>query len=123
SLLLRPPRSTLFPYTTLFRSREHYRFDPGSAWNLELLVRRQTGPVQSIFTSFEMPYLMPEDYIEHPPLTAEELAAIEEANRPLWVNIWYQKSFQIGVLCAALGLLTIIMFLQDKFTQRPQFLH
>lgn len=107
----------------IFIAREHYRFDPGSAWNLELLVRRQTGPVQSIFTSFEMPYLMPEDYIEHPPLTAEELAAIEEANRPLWVNIWYQKSFQIGVLCAALGLLTIIMFLQDKFTQRPQFLH
>src|SRR5690554_938238 len=107
----------------IFIAHKHYRFDPGSAWNLELLVRRQTGPVQSIFTSFEMPYLMPEGYVERPPLTAEELAAIEEANRPLWVNIWYQKSFQIGVLCAALGLLTIILFLQDKFTQRPQFLH
>ena len=107
----------------IFIAREQYRFDPGSAWNLELLVRRQVGPVESIFTSFEMPYLMPEDYIERPPLTAEELAAIEEANRPLWVNIWYQKSFQIGVLCAALGLLTVILFLQDKFTQKPQFLH
>src|SRR3712207_8942433 len=24
-MIRRPPRSTLFPYTTLFRSREHYR--------------------------------------------------------------------------------------------------
>src|SRR5690606_5629599 len=73
----------------IFIAREQYRFDPGSAWNLELLVRRQIGPIESIFTSFEMPYLLPDAYFERPPLTAQELAAIEEANRPLWVNIWY----------------------------------
>ncbi|MGP3789123.1 transcriptional regulator NosR [Pseudomonas sp. B392_1p] len=107
----------------IFIIRDQYRFDPGSAWNLELLVRRQIGPVESIFTSFELPYQMPEQYIERPQPTAEELAAIEEANRPLWVNIWYQKSFQVGVLLAALGLLTIILFLQDSLTKKPQFLH
>ncbi|HAQ73272.1 MAG TPA: regulatory protein NosR, partial [Pseudomonas sp.] len=106
----------------IFTAREQYRFDPGSPWNLELLVRRQVGPVESIFTSFEMPYVMPEEYIERVPLTAEELAAIEEANRPLWVNIWYQKSFQVGVILVALALLTVILFLQDKFTQHPNFL-
>ena len=83
-------------------------------------MRRQTGPVSGVFTSFELPYQMLEDYIERQP-TAEELAAIEE--RPMWVNIWYQKSFQIGVILAALGLLTVILFLQDTFTQRPRFLH
>jgi NosR/NirI family nitrous oxide reductase transcriptional regulator len=107
----------------IFIIRDQYRFDPGSAWNLELLVRRQIGPVESIFTSFELPYQMPEQYIERPQPTAEELAAIEEANRPLWVNIWYQKSFQVGVLLAALGLLTVILFLQDSLTKKPQFLH
>ena len=106
----------------IFIARDQYRFDPGSAWNLELLVRRQIGPIQSIFTSFEMPYLLPEAYFERPPLTASEQAAIDEANRPLWVNIWYQKTFQIGVICAALLLLTVILFLQDKFAQRPKFL-
>lgn len=107
----------------IFIARDHVAFDPGSPWNLELLVRRQIGPVTSIFTSFEMPYLMPEGYVERPPLTAEELAAIEEANRPMWLNIWYQKSFQIGVIVAALLLLTMILFLQDKFTEKPHFLH
>ena len=106
----------------IFTAREQYRFDPGSPWNLELLVRRQVGPVESIFTSFELPYLMPEEYLERVPLTAEEQAAIDEANRPLWVNIWYQKSFQVGVIVAALALLTVILFLQDKFTQHPTFL-
>ena len=112
-----------FREMAVFIVREHAAFDPGSPWTLELLVRRQTGPISGMFTSFELPYQMPEQYIERPQPTAEELAAIEEANRPVWVNIWYQKSFQIGVILVALGLLTVILFLQDKFTQRPQFLH
>ena len=110
-----------FSEMAIFIVREAARFDPGSPWVLELLVRRQTGPVSGVFTSFELPYQMLEDYIERPQPTAEELAAIEEANRPMWVNIWYQKSFQIGVILAALGLLTVILFLQDTFTQRPRF--
>lgn len=112
-----------FSEMAVFIVREHAAFDPGSPWTLELLVRRQIGPISGMFTSFELPYQMPEQYIERPLPTAEELAAIEEANRPVWVNIWYQKSFQIGVILAALGLLTVILFLQDKFTQRPEFLH
>ncbi len=112
-----------FSEMAIFVIREAARFDPGSPWVLELLVRRQTGPVSGMFTSFELPYQMLDDYIERPLPTAEELAAIEEANRPVWVNIWYQKTFQIGVILAALGLLTVILFLQDKFTQKPQFLH
>ncbi len=112
-----------FREMAIFVIREPAGFDPGTPWTMELLVRRQTGPVDGIFTSFELPYQIPEEYIERPQPTAEELAAIEEANRPMWVNIWYQKSFQIGVIVAALGLLTVILFAQDKFTQHPNFLH
>ncbi|MCW3149764.1 NosR/NirI family protein [Stutzerimonas stutzeri] len=112
-----------FSEMAIFIIREQAGFDPGTPWTLELLVRRQTGPTSGMFTSFELPYQMPEDYIERPQPTAEELAAIEEANRPMWLNIWYQKSFQIGVIVAALLLLTVILFLQDKFTQKPHFLH
>jgi len=106
----------------VFIVREHAAFDPGSPWTLELLVRRQTGPISGMFTSFELPYQMPEQYIERPQPTAEELAAAEEANRPMWVNIWYQQSFQIGVILAALLLLTVILFMQDTLTQHPNFL-
>lgn len=111
-----------FKEMAIFIIREHAGFDPGTPWTMELLVRRQTGPVDSIFTSFELPYQIPEEYIERPLPTAEELAIIEEANRPMWVNIWYQKSFQIGVILVALTLLTVILFMQDKFAKHPNFL-
>ena len=112
-----------FSEMAIFIVREPYGFDPGSPWTLELLVKRQTGPISGIFSSFELGYQMPEEYLDRPLPSAAELAAIEEANRPLWLNIWYQKSFQIGVILIALLLLTVILFLQDKFTQRPHFLH
>ena len=112
-----------FDEMSMFIVRDQYAFDPGAPWSLELLVRRQTGPVDSVFTSFELDYQLPEDYLDRPQPTAEELAAAAEAERPVWVNVWYQRSFQIGVICVALALLTVILFLQDKFTRRPAFLH
>ncbi|MDY0250418.1 MAG: 4Fe-4S binding protein [Pseudomonas sp.] len=107
----------------IFIIRPQYAFDSGSDWTLELLVRRQTGPVDSIFTSFELPYQIPEMYIERPPLTASEQAALDEANRPLWLNIWYQKDFQIGVLVIGLVVLFAIMFFQDYLVRYPKLLH
>ncbi|AKV08878.1 ferredoxin [Pseudomonas fluorescens NCIMB 11764] len=112
-----------FTEMSIFIVREPARFDPGSPWSLELLVRRQTGPLSSTFSSFELPYQLPEPYLERPLPSAEELAALEEAGRPMWLTIWYQKSFQITVLGSALLLLMAILFLQDSFTRRPRFLH
>ncbi|WGK92607.1 transcriptional regulator NosR [Pseudomonas migulae] len=112
-----------FDEMSVFIVRKQAGFDPGSPWSLELLVRRQTGPVSGMFSSFELSYQLPEQYLERPAPSAEELAAIEEANRPMWLTIWYQKHFQVGVLATALLLLTAILFLQDKFTRRPHFLH
>lgn len=112
-----------FTEMSIFIVREPARFDPGSPWSLELLVRRQTGPLSGTFSSFELPYQLPEPYLERPLPSAEELAALEEAGRPMWLTIWYQKSFQITVLGSALLLLMAILFLQDSFTRRPRFLH
>ncbi|VVO44123.1 hypothetical protein PS833_06332 [Pseudomonas fluorescens] len=112
-----------FNEMSIFIVREPARFDPGSPWSLELLVRRQTGAVAGVFSSFELSYQLPEPYLLRPPPSAEELAAIEVANRPTWVNIWYQKAFQIGILCTALAVLMVILFLQDTFTKYPRFLH
>ncbi len=106
----------------IFIARSQYAIDPGSNLSFELLVRRQTGPVDSIFTSFELGYQWLEDYIERPVLTKEELAAIEEANRPLWLQVWYQKSFQVAVLLVGLVVLVAILFMQDMLARRPALL-
>ncbi len=71
-----------FDEMSIFIVRAQAGFDPGSAWTLELLVRRQTGPVSGTFSSFELPYQLPEQYLERPLPTAAEQAAkkeIEEA--------------------------------------------
>lgn len=107
----------------IFIVRNKYELDPGQPWDFELLVRRQTGPVSSIFISFDLSYLTPEIYWEVPPLTKAELAAIKEANMPLWVKIWYQKSFQIGVIGLGLIILVGILFFQDYLVRRPKLLY
>lgn len=107
----------------IFIARSQYAIDPGSPLSFELLVRRQTGPIDSIFTSFELGYQLPEEYIDRPPLTASEQAAIDEANRPLWLSVWYQKSFQVSIISIALILLVAILFMQDFLARRPGLLH
>lgn len=112
-----------FSEMAIFIVRGHYEFDPGAPWELELLVRRQTGPVSGMFTSFNLGYQIPESYIERPKPTPEQLAAAAEAERPMWVNIWYQRSFQIAVLSVGLVVLLAILFLQDYFVKFPRFMH
>lgn len=112
-----------FDEMSVFIVRPQAGFDPGSPWTLELLVRRQTGPVSGTFSSFELPYQMPEQYLERPLPTAAEQAALDEASRPLWLSIWYQKQVQVMVLGVALLLLTAILFLQDSLARRPHLLH
>ncbi|MCK9237544.1 MAG: NosR/NirI family protein [Thiopseudomonas sp.] len=107
----------------IFIARSQYAVDPGSTLSFELLVRRQTGPIDSIFTSFELGYQLPEEYIDRPPLTASEQAAIDEANRPLWLSVWYQKSFQVSIISIALIVLVAILFMQDFLARRPGLLH
>ena len=112
-----------FDEMAIFTIRASHRFDPGAPWSLELLVRRQTGPVSGTFSSFELGYQLPEPYLERPLPTAEQLAAAEEASRPMWLTLWYQKSVEIGVLGAALLVLTAILFFQDSLARRPTLLH
>jgi len=112
-----------FDEMAIFIIRASHRFDPGSPWSLELLVRRQTGPVSGTFSSFELAYQLPEAYLERPLPSAAQLAAAEEASRPLWLTLWYQKSVEISVLGVALLVLTGILFFQDALARRPRLLH
>ncbi|MDO7898774.1 transcriptional regulator NosR [Pseudomonas citrulli] len=112
-----------FDEMAIFIIRASHRFDPGAPWSLELLVRRQTGPVSGTFSSFELAYQLPEAYLERPLPSAEQLAAAQEASRPMWLTLWYQKSVEISLLGVALLVLTVILFFQDALARRPTLLH
>lgn len=97
----------------IFIIREDAAFDPGRPWQLELLVRRASGPLDTEFTRFSADYSIPEAYVERPEPVAEE---------PIWVQVWRDKAFQIAVLGAGLTVLTAIMLFQDVLTRRPHIL-
>lgn len=101
----------------IFIIRDSHKFDPGSLWELELLVKRQTSPLESAFSSFSSTYEIPEDYIERP--TPE---ALEGGEEPIWLSVWMEREFQIGVLVAGLLFLTAILALQDWLARSPKLL-
>ena len=108
-----------FQETAIFIIRSQYDFDHGSPWQIELLVRRQVGALDSVFTSFFGDYQTREEYITRPVIEVIE----EEEPQPLWVSVWQNKTFQISVLSVSLVLLTAIIFFQDYLVRYPRLLN
>lgn len=106
-----------FREMAIFIVRHQYDFDLGTPWQLELLVRRQVGALDSIFTSFHADYLTPEKYLDRP------APIVEPEPEALWVSIWKERAFQIGVLCVALVVLFIVIFIQDVLVRYPRLMH
>ncbi|CAD5259365.1 MULTISPECIES: transcriptional regulator NosR [Halomonadaceae] len=98
----------------IFIVREETGFDPGQPWQLELLVRRASGPLDTEFSRFSADYSVPEAYVERPEPPVEE---------PIWVQVWRDKAFQIAVLSAGLLVLTGIMLFQDMLARHPRVLN
>ncbi|WP_280552922.1 NosR/NirI family protein [Halomonas sp. 25-S5] len=97
----------------IFIIREDAGFDPGRPWQLDLLVRRASGPLDSEFTRFSADYSIPDAYVERPEPVVE---------RPIWVQVWYDKAFQIAVLGLGLAVLTGVMLFQDVLVRYPRIL-
>lgn len=109
-----------FNELAIFIVRQQYNFDPGTEWTLELTVKRQTGPLDSEFQVFPLTYQLPDQYYTRPEpvLSAED----QLADQPMWVQVWYQRQFQIVVLAAGIGVLLFILFFQDWLVKKPKMM-
>ncbi|MDE2167290.1 MAG: regulatory protein NosR [Alphaproteobacteria bacterium] len=103
----------------IFIVRESYGFDPGQPWTLQLLVRRQIGPLKDVYTTFDDRYQIPAAFVVP---AAPRAQGLESGAAPLWMKIWYQDRFQIAGLVAGLLLLSTILVFQDWFVRRPRLL-
>lgn len=114
-----------FEEMAIFVIRVENEFDPGKPFSLELLVRRQIGPLESVFTSFFGDYAIPESYIDRPapPKVAVPLLMEEGEATPLWVTIWEQNQFKLVVLGIGLFVVTMVLMFQDILVQYPKLLH
>lgn len=106
-----------FKEMSVFRVQAHHELDPGASWQLELLVRRQTGPVDSLFTSFKGSYDMLEKYVDTPP------AIVPEPELSLTQQVWKERQVEVVILLILLAVLLMILFFQDILVRHPTFVH
>jgi NosR/NirI family nitrous oxide reductase transcriptional regulator len=106
-----------FREMSLFIVREHQEFNPGVDWEFELLVRRQTGAVDSVFTNFRASYHGLERYLERPPMV------LPEPVLTLAQQVWQEKNTEVVVLSILMTLLLATLFFQDVLVRHPTFMH
>lgn len=106
-----------FREMSIFIVREHHEFNPGINWQVELLVRRQIGAVNSVFTSFKGSYEALDHYVYRPPVV------LPEPELTLIQQVWKEKNSEVIVLFILLFALLGVLFFQDILVKHPTFLH
>ncbi len=119
-----------FTEVALFYTPKDVVFDPANPWQLQLLVQRAIGALEKVFVAFELSYQLPDAYVIVEAAPAGTSAVSEQAtgqqslgdpqSNALWLRIWQQKPYQIAILLAAIGILTMIFFAQDQLAKYPK---
>lgn len=129
-----------FKEISLFALPPDSKFDPAKPWKIKLLAQRPIGALEKAFLMFELGYLPPDKYLKRapaptaaietappsqqaasaPPVPDAKPTPVPGAERPLWQRIWLERWLQVGVLLAAIGVLTLIFFFQDWLVRRPR---
>lgn len=119
-----------FTEADLFKIPADVGFDPTKPFRLQLLVHRDVGPIEKLFTTFDLGYQLPEKYLRPvavPVATedtgpAEAMATQEEAaaQQALWKRIWADKRPEIAVTAAMLAVLTLVFFFQGFATRNER---
>lgn len=102
-------------------------FNPSEQWRIELLVSRDTGATSKAFVTFDLPYQVPDKYVKkeavvvtEAPEQARDAFIFGAGELPLWTKLWLQKTVMIGLLLAALLVLTFIFFFQNWLVKHKQ---
>ncbi len=113
----------------LFVLPEGTAFEPAEPWRLQLLVHRETGPIEKAFISFETGYLLPDKFvnIEEPKTVTSATEGqttrsdgLEAGEVPLWQRIWQARMADVAILVIALLILTGAFFFQNLVVVHPR---
>ena len=113
----------VFTEADLFKIPADSGFDPTKPFRIQLLVQREVGAIEKVFTTFDLGYQLPSQYIRAiAPAPAAEIpdssvAAVTsqtemDAQQALWTRIWLGKQVEIFVLGVMLTVLTGVFFFQ-----------
>ncbi|MFN3937448.1 MAG: 4Fe-4S binding protein [Gemmobacter sp.] len=107
----------------LFRIPAASGFDPAQPWRLQLLVGREIGALERVFTTFEAGWQPPPHLLVEvaPPAAAPPAMDIEAGEQAamtaLWQRIWREKTVEIAASLAMLAVLTAVFFFQGYATR------
>lgn len=119
-----------FTETDLFKIPADVGFDPTKPFRLQLLVHREVGPIEKVFTTFDLGYQLPQGYLRAvaAPPVSEAAGAVAEvtdqdesaAHQALWKRIWADKQVEIAITVAMLAVLTLVFFFQGLATRNAR---
>ncbi len=114
-----------FVETDLFKIPADSGFDPTKPWRIQLLVNRPVGPVEKVFLTWDLGYILPDLYLtklEVPVVAAPvvEDAGDAAARAALWKRIWDGKTIEIGLLAGMITVLTAVFFFQVQVTRHAR---
>lgn len=120
----------VFNESDLFKIPADSGFDPAKPFRIQLLVQREVGAIEKVFTTFDLGYQLPEKYLRSvaPPPAAEVPQSVTEvtsqsemdAHQALWKRIWAGKQLEIAVLAVMLAVLTGVFFFQTFATRNER---
>tara|TARA_Y100000748_G_scaffold107442_1_gene89912 strand:+ start:1091 stop:3223 length:2133 start_codon:yes stop_codon:yes gene_type:complete len=101
----------------IFRIKTHAAFNPVDPTALQLNVTLRRNPLSEQFAQFEQPLVLnPELFeISAPPVSATPA--------PIWLQMWQQRSWQIGTLLLALTLVSLVFVRQHQISRHPRAFH
>jgi NosR/NirI family transcriptional regulator, nitrous oxide reductase regulator len=121
----------VFNEADLFKIPADSGFDPTQPFRIQLLVQREVGAIEKVFTTFDLGYQLPPQYIRAiAPAPAPQVpAAVEQvtdqsetdAQQALWKRIWESKTTEIIVLGVMLTVLTAVFFFQTFATRNERW--
>lgn len=113
-----------FSEADLFKIPAESGFDPTKPFRIQLLVHREVGPIEKIFTTFDLGYQLPQKYLRAVapapvPDAVESVTTQGEAaaHQALWKRIWSDKSVEILITGTMLAVLTLVFFFQGFATR------
>ncbi|WP_413869195.1 4Fe-4S binding protein [Albidovulum sp.] len=118
-----------FAEADLFKIPADVGFDPTKPFRIQLLVQREVGPVEKLFTTFDLGYQLPQQYLrpvatapDTAPTAADTVAEQDEvsAQQALWKKIWADSRPEITGLAAMLLVLTAVFFFQSWATRNER---
>ena len=117
----------LFTEADLFKIPADSGFDPTKPFRIQLLVQREVGPIEKVFTTFDLGYQLPQIYLRAltpAPVPAEVAEAVTQdeaaAHQALWRRIWLDKQPAIAITAAMLAVLTLVFFFQSLATRNAR---